>query len=514
MSPSRARRRGRTAASRPTTGCSVSQATINSTRPSRVRPAGTANAYAPFDPAPGQGQSANWKRFVHAAVKRYGDRVRTGGSGTSRPSSTSGRNTPSPTIATTGSGSSYQGDQAGARGGARRQPVGADSSAPTTIYPTSIQHMLHLERDGRAECGVPPAGRLFDRDSRCTRNNIPAGGGVLNTIQATLNDHFRREVWLTETNGGDGLQNALRHFERRGWISKVFIGSMRSPDGCGALNLLDASKLPCPAYTALQAYIAAHPPAMHVAGTTAVAGHNDFVLLMNPHGHATGATVHYPPRHATRTRTYDLPATSRTTLYVPSEGFGGVEQGVSVVPARTDLPIWIEHADYWNGNKAGRLSQGTGERSDTLGLRRGRRRRHLLETRQHRLQPECDRSRPRHMAVHERQRHPGRRDPRDCATRLASGPRQRCGRHRRRARDAGARRVGRGWPAGADCRRADHHLGKRHRGPLDPRRAVPVADVGVRRGQPGRAVVDVPAADEPVQTGPRPSRSATCRRPG
>ncbi len=34
-------------------------------------------------------------------------------------------------------------------------------------------------------------------------------------------------------------------------------------------------------------------------------------------------------------------------------------------PTRTDLPIWIEHADYWNNNKAGRLSQGTGERSDT-----------------------------------------------------------------------------------------------------------------------------------------------------
>ena len=41
-----------------------------------LRPAGSANASAPFDPAPGEGQSANWKRFVHAAVKRYGDRVK------------------------------------------------------------------------------------------------------------------------------------------------------------------------------------------------------------------------------------------------------------------------------------------------------------------------------------------------------------------------------------------------------------------------------------------------------
>ena len=29
-----------------------------------------------------------------------------------------------------------------------------------------------------------------------------------------------------------------------------------------------------------------------------------------------------------------------------------------MVPGRTDLPIWIEHADYWNNNKAGRLAQG------------------------------------------------------------------------------------------------------------------------------------------------------------
>ena len=77
---------------------------------------------------------------------------------------------------------------------------------------------------------------------------------------------------------------------------------------------------------------------------------------------------------ATRTKIYPLPATSRFTVHVPTEGFAGVEQGVSVVPARTDLPIWIEHADYWNNFKAGRLSQGTGERSRRVRRRSPRKR--------------------------------------------------------------------------------------------------------------------------------------------
>ena len=57
-------------------------AVLRRQRSIRIRPSlaaarpGSANASAPFDPAPGEGQSANWKRFVHAAVKRYGDRVK------------------------------------------------------------------------------------------------------------------------------------------------------------------------------------------------------------------------------------------------------------------------------------------------------------------------------------------------------------------------------------------------------------------------------------------------------
>jgi hypothetical protein len=325
-------------------------------------PAGSANAYAPFDPAPGQGQSANWRKFVHAAVTRYGDRVKYWGfwnEPTERhfwPEYPEGncQDRLGQLVAKV----IIPGREAALAANPSIQIVGPDD-----YLPTSIEHILHLERDGG--CGIPATGRLFDVIALHSYN-IPSGGGALNTIFDALQGHFRREVWLTETNGGAGLQNALAHFERRGWISKVFVGSMRNPGSCGAINLLDGDKQPCPSYATLRDYIAAHPPAMHVAGTTGIAGHNDFVLLMNPNGHPTTATVLYSTADgSTRTRTYPLPQTSRTTLHVPTEGHPGVEQAVTVVPARPDLPIWIEHADYWNHNKAGRLSQGTGERSDT-----------------------------------------------------------------------------------------------------------------------------------------------------
>jgi hypothetical protein len=325
-------------------------------------PTGSANAYAPFDPAPGEGQSANWKRFVSAAVKRYGDRVKYWGFWNEPTERHFWPEYPeAPCYDRLGQLVTKvikPGREAALAANPSVQIVGPDD-----YLPASIEHLLHLERDGG--CGVPPAGRLFDVIALHSYN-IPSGGGALNEIFAAMEGHFRREVWLTETNGGAGLQNALAHFERRGWISKVFVGGIRSPGTCGALNLLDGDKNPCPAYATLQNYIAAHPPAMHVAGTTGAAGHNDFVLLMNPHAHATSATVHYAAADgATRSRSYALPPTSRTTVHVATQGFAGVEQGVSVVPARTDLPIWIEHADYWNQGKAGRLSQGTGERSDT-----------------------------------------------------------------------------------------------------------------------------------------------------
>ena len=84
---------------------------------------------------------------------------------------------------------------------------------------------------------------------------------------------------------------------------------------------------------------------MHFAGTTGEAGHHDFVLLQNPHAYATRATVLYSnAAGSVIERPYDLPPTSRTTVHVPTQGHGGVEQGVSVLPSSPSLPIWAEHA--------------------------------------------------------------------------------------------------------------------------------------------------------------------------
>ena len=341
--------------------CFAGNDTFDPTQPG-CGPAGSANAYAPFDPAPLEGQSANWKRFVHAAVTRYGDRVKYWGFW-NEPTEQHfwpeyGEGNCRDRLAQLVTKVIKPGREAALAANPSVQIVGPDD-----YRATSLEHVLNIERNG-AGCGVPPAGRLFDVVA-VHAYNIPSGGGELNLMLQALNQYDRREVWITETNAGFGLLNALDQFERRGWISKIFIGSMRNPGPCSTLNLLDAAKAPCPAYTTLQTHIAAHAPAMHFAGTTGIAGHNDFVLLMNPHGFATQASVHYSnAAGATVTKTYNLPRTSRTTLHVASEGHGGQEQGVTVVPAVPYLPIWAEHADYWNNNEAGRLSQGTGERSD------------------------------------------------------------------------------------------------------------------------------------------------------
>ena len=148
------------------------------------------------------------------------------------------------------------------------------------------------------------------------------------------------------------------------------------------------------------------------------------------------------------------------------------------MPARTDLPIWIEHADYWNNNKAGRLSQGTGERSDTWYFAEGVVGGTYWVHDNTAYNPSAtDRVRVTWQFM-------------NASGTLAEvtheiAPR---GSHRVRVNDVPgiegehATLVRGVWaddglPA-PDRRRADHHLGQRHRGPLDPRRAVPVADVG------------------------------------
>jgi hypothetical protein len=325
--------------------------------------AGTAHAVAPFDPAGGN-QSANWKHFVREAVRRYSDRVKHWGFW-NEPNEK--HFWPENSEATCGGRLLSLVDKViqPAREAALSVNPGIVIVGPDEYHPDAVEHFLRIEHDGLPACGRPPTGRLFDVLS-LHAYNIGANGGALASIHTKMAPYFRREVWLTETNGGSGMTQALMHYERNGWISKIFLGGMRAQGPCGILNLLNDAKEPCHGYDTLRAHIVANPPAMHFAGTTGAAGHHDFVLLQNPHVYPTKATVLYSTAAGTtNSTTYDLPPTSRTTLHVPTEGrHGAVDQGVSVIPASASLPVWAEHADYWNNFEAGRNSQGTGERSD------------------------------------------------------------------------------------------------------------------------------------------------------
>ena len=437
---------------------------------------GSANAYAPFDPAPGEGQSANWKRFVHAAVKRYGDRVKYWGfwnEPTERhfwPEWPEGNC--QDRLGQLVTKVIKPGREAALAANPSVQIVGPDD-----YLPDSIEHLLHLERDGG--CGVPPAGRLFDVIALHSYN-IPSGGGVLNTIQATLNDHFRREVWLTETNGGAGLQNAL------------------APLRAARLDQQGVRRI-----DAQPGHLRRHQPARRQQAAVSVLHHAEGLHHRASAGDARRR--HDRHRRPQRLRPADEPARARHVgdrallhrggrrrgrgptrcrrragprCTSPSEGWGGVEQGVSVVPARTDLPIWIEHADYWNNNKAGRLSQGTGERSDTWyfaeGVVGGT---YWIHDNTAYNPSATDRVRVTWQFM-------------NASGTLAEvtheiAPR---GSHRVRVNDVPgiegehATLVRGVWaddglPAPIVAERTIT-LGQRHRGPLDPRRAVPVADVG------------------------------------
>jgi hypothetical protein len=74
-----------------------------------------------------------------------------------------------------------------------------------------------------------------------------------------------------------------------------------------------------------------------------------FLLLANPNGSPASATVRYlRPGGAVVTRTYSLPATSRTTVWVDAEpGLGDTEVSASI---SATLPIIVERAMYWPGS--------------------------------------------------------------------------------------------------------------------------------------------------------------------
>jgi hypothetical protein len=331
--------------------------------------------YAPFDPGMGNGQSFFWKRFVTAAVKRYGDRVKYWGFW-NEPSS--GWFWPPYNEAPC---NSVAGQLIAKVIKPARDAALAANSSVVIVGPDETQFdqtsntapwldvLLSIERNGAPNCGVP-AGRLWDVISwhayaGNSGQNIPVS---LNAVKHTLDNYDRREVWITETDAdGTGLNSVLDEFAGRGWISKVFVHGTRGVCGGGAL--IDQGTLTaCPSlYSTYHNYIAAHPPAMHFAGTTGVSGHWDFLLLENPHGTATTANVSYAtPWGAVQTRSYALAASSRATIFVPNEFWPGWDQGVTVTPADPTMPIWAEHADYTqNTLEAGRSAEGAYERSDT-----------------------------------------------------------------------------------------------------------------------------------------------------
>jgi len=348
-------------------------------------PAGAGNAYAPFDPGdpsvdpgdptPNKGQSYYWKRFVTAAVKHYGDRVKYWGFW----------NEPS----THWFWPEWEAAPCNNRAGqlinkvikpARDAALAANPSVvivgpdetliDQSVTPSTapfLAGLLSIERDGLPGC-YQPSGLLWDIIS-FHAYMAPVGPGVTPTLDAlkhTLDNYDRREVWITETDADGYIIEGATELSKRGWISKIFAHAMKG-QSCSEKALFDVSLNACPSLTTYQNFIQTHQPAMHFAGATGVSGHNDFLLLQNPHAQATTALVTFAPPGGAGAfvRSYSLPATSRTTLYVPTEGFSGMDQSVSVVPSVASLPIWAEHADYWNNQEAGRATEGAYEHSDT-----------------------------------------------------------------------------------------------------------------------------------------------------
>jgi hypothetical protein len=331
-------------------------------------PPNTAHAYAPFDPGGGLGQSYYWRRFVYQAVRRYADRVKYWGfwneSGNQwfwpeyaePPSYSRGRQLIEKVI----------------RPG-RDAALAANPSAvivgPEENDPDALEWYLRAEQQ-TLPGGIGPYGRLFDVIAIHAYDRSRGGlAGVLTAFKSKIDQAHPREVWLTETNGDIHLQSALDQFMWRGWLSRIFIYRMRDNAPCG-FGLMDVNGNLCGAYRVLQSHIAANPPAVHFAGATGAADHDDFLLLHNPHAVDTFAILTFSDANgASRQVSRWMPAGSRQTVHVRSTGWWGVEQSVTVAPSVPSLPIWAEHADYWRatpaGAEAGRLSQGSAERRDT-----------------------------------------------------------------------------------------------------------------------------------------------------
>jgi hypothetical protein len=349
-------------------GCGGSSGSFNGSLP-WCQPPGWANPAPPFN-------TAYFQRFVTEAVKHYGDRVKYWGFYNE-------------------SNDQWMWPEYADPAGCNNRVVqladkvfkpGADAAraanpsvvivGPEENDPWFLQQLLSLERYGYAgACSRAPYGRMFDIIS--IHNYSWASGGFdagLANFKTVLDQFDKREVWLTETDTAGGhLLGHLPTFRKTGWLSKIFPYRLRADTGvgCGVGGgnfLLDGSNNPCGSYNFYVSEIANGPTSTRFAGTTGVAGHNDFVLLQNPHNIGTFANVQFTLAGGSlKSANVWVPANSRETVYVPNAAlsWGAFDQSVSVLPTVPYLPIWAEHADYWNNNQAGRGDQGTTERSDT-----------------------------------------------------------------------------------------------------------------------------------------------------
>lgn len=324
--------------------------------------------YARFDPDFGSGPSFYWKRFVTEAVKRYGDRVKYWGFWNE------GRNPifwpeydepPCNRFGQLLKKVLRPGREAALAANPSVQIVGPEDDTGELLA-----FLLNAERNGHAACGIAP-GRLFDVISFHAYQNSVGVFETIDNVKNALAGHDRREVWMTEVPTDQYIDGALEQFKKRGWISKIFAYTMRSydppPPGfptCGGYGLVDYQLTRCYSHTAMRNFAVANPPSMRFAGLTAEAGQEDYLLLTNPHGQATTVNMAFSNAiGAQATQSIVMPANSRATPFVSA--FPGQYQAVSISTTNPMLPIWAEHANYWNNREAGRAAQGASERSDT-----------------------------------------------------------------------------------------------------------------------------------------------------
>jgi hypothetical protein len=241
-------------------GCSDSRGDFDASLPS-CGPPGSANAAPAWDPGGGNGQSYYWRRFVRTAVQHFRGRVKHWGF----------YNEP----ASMGMWPEYE-DRPGASRyreflekvvvPARDEALAIDPTivivGPEDSGPSSLEDLLSLEER--------VYGRIWDVIS------VHAYGGVaraLDLYAGVLARHPPRPVWVTETDGGPGIEGALQAVAARPWVTKVFPYRLRADPGTACDvgdHLLDANDHRCFSYDYYKAFIAHRPPARSTPGASTV----------------------------------------------------------------------------------------------------------------------------------------------------------------------------------------------------------------------------------------------------